>query len=89
MNYVSWQHESVLLEGYPPGSVGQQGLVHITEGSKRRAGLDHDFGHPQEIQPVLVAAMRHILLRFSLCWRKYSKPRGNFLNALGIGCLLH
>lgn len=53
------------------------------------AGLHHDFGHSQEIQPVLVTAMRHILLFFSLYWRKYSKPGASFLNALGNDCLLH
>lgn len=31
MNCVSWQYVNVLLEGYPLGSVGQQGLVHIIE----------------------------------------------------------
>lgn len=32
MSCVSWQREAVLLEGYPLGSVGQQGLGHITAG---------------------------------------------------------
>lgn len=32
MNCVSWQREAALLEGYPLGSVGQQGSRHITTG---------------------------------------------------------
>lgn len=32
MNYVSWQHGVVLLEGYPPHSMGQQGSAHTMEG---------------------------------------------------------
>lgn len=36
MSCVSWQCVDVLSEGYPLGSVGQQGSVHIMEGPEAK-----------------------------------------------------
>lgn len=89
MNYASWPHKAMLSKGYPPNSVRQLGSMQATGGPKQRAGLDDGFGHPQGVHPHLVTVMRYILLLFSLCWRNYNRVGGNFLNALGIGCLLY
>lgn len=67
MNYVSWQHEAVLLERYPLVAWDNRAQHTSWRALKQRAGLDHDFGKVQEIQLILVTAMRHILLLFNLC----------------------
>lgn len=58
-------------------------------GPKQKAGLDDGFGNPQGVHPLLVTAMRYILLLSSLCRRNDNRVGGNFLSALGIGCLLY